>query len=822
MKKEYWFWGLGAALVTVAEPAWAGGIRAISMADPWRLALAGLVAAAWLAVAVWAIIRGSNAIVTARLSSRWGTRLHGLLSTAPGAYLIVGADGQAVCSDSLRSWLSIDHRITRLEELEGNGGSGLDAADYAALARDIDALALSGRPFQRLVSNARGDRRLLAEGRPAPVDVAGDTGAVVWFTDATETQKAIDRLERTLVGTRSELNATKALFEAAPLPMWRRDRELNLCQVNSAYADAVEAASPQEVVERGLELVGNVPGISPVQSAERALQLQTVQVHQEKVILYGHRRTLQIYEVPLGEAGVGGFALDITEREEAKGELARYAQAQNETLDRLSSGVAIFGADTTLIFHNKAFATLFELEPEWLEDHPTMAEVLERMREKHRLPEQRDFPDWKRRHLAWFTTALEPLEETWVLPDETVLRVIAQPHPIGGLLLAFEDYTEELSLRSTRDTLIKVQATTLNNLYEAVAVFGPSGRLELYNSRFGELWQFPAGELNPQTHVDRLSELAAAQLEHSEQARTLRAGVLKAAEARQPSTNRFRLVDGRVIDYAAVPLPDGNALVTFIDVTDSTHIEEALRERNEALEAADKLKSQFVANVSYELRTPLTSIIGFAEMLEQDYFGALNERQREYVRSILTSSNRLLVLINDILDLAVTEAGALVLDIASVDVEPMIASVVQMVEEQARARTLALSQAVDPSAGVIEGDERRLKQVLYNLLSNAIRFTPPGGTVTVAARGDEHELVLEVADTGVGIANEEHDAVFERFRRGSNADLATGVGLGLSLVRQFVTLHGGTVHLDSQVERGTRVIVRLPRQAPSEPPALAD
>ncbi|HEY4544991.1 MAG TPA: PAS-domain containing protein [Pedomonas sp.] len=793
----------------------------MSTPETWKLALAATVAAAWLVVAVWAVIRGSNALLSARVTARWGRRLHGLLSTSPAAYLIVGADGATTCSDTLRSWLGIDRQVTRLEELEGRGQSGLEMSDYAQLVRDIDALALSARPFQRLVTSARRDRQLLVEGRAAPMEVAGDAGVVVWFFDATTTQSALDQLRGELDGTRRELEALRALVQAAPLPMWRRDRDLKLCDVNAAYVDAVEAASAKDVVQQGIELVGNVPGTVPAQSAERARDLDTAQVHQANVILYGHRRTLQIYDIPLGEAGVGGFALDITEREEARAELARHTQAQNETLDRLSSGVVIFGPDMTLFFHNKAFSTLFALEPEWLEDRPSMGEVLERMREKHRLPEQRDFPEWKRRHLGWFTTALEPLEETWVLPDETVLRVIAQPHPIGGLLLAFEDYTEELSLRSTRDTLIKVQAATLNNLYEAVAVFGPSGRLELHNTRFATLWQCPPDLLSEQPHVDRLAAHVASRLDHSEQAQLLRDGVLRAAEGRNPSTGRFRLVDHQIIDYAAVPLPDGNALVTFIDVTATTNMEKALRERNEALEAADRLKSQFVANVSYELRTPLTSIIGFAEMLDQGYFGGLNERQLDYVHSILTSSNRLMVLINDMLDLAVIEAGALVLDIAPVRIEPMVAAVVQMVEEQARARTLHLSQMVDPSAGIVEGDERRLKQVLYNLLSNSIRFTPPGGNVAVRAWGDETRLMLEVTDTGVG-TNVVGMSATERFRRNDgDADTAPGIGLGLSLVRRFVAMHGGTVELSSE-DAGTRVLVHLARKAPVEPPPASE
>lgn len=819
VKRASWSLPLVAMTALTSLPAAAAPVSHMIVTDPWRLSVAGIVAAAWLAVAVWAIIRGGRSRVRARLAEDWGLRLRGLLATTPNGYLIVGAGGRVTCSDTLRSWLAIDHKVTRLDELNQQDDSGLRDDDFNRLALDIDALAMSGTTFTRLVANARGDRLLLAQGRLAPAEVAGEAGVVVWFIDATDSEQALGQLQRERDQLAHDLEAATAMLEAAPFPIWRRDGDLKLRHVNTAYVKAVEAHGAAEAVVRGMELVNNALSTAPAKAAQRARDLGASQIREEHVIIDGKRRTLQITDVPLGDAGIGGFALDITEAEDVRAELNRYAQAQNATLDRLSSGVVIFAADTSLTFYNKAFATLFGLDTAWLNGHPDMAEVLEELRQARRLPEQRDFPDWKRRHLAWFTEAFVAQEETWVLPDETVLRVIAQPHPFGGLLLVFEDRTEQLTLESSRNTLIKVQEATLNHLSEAVAVFGSAGHLQLYNQRFAELWKLSPEFLDEQPHVDAFADVSAARLEDFDDARRLREGVLQATDGRQALSGRLRLRGDRVFDFAAVPLPDGNALVTFLDVTASTNIEEALRDRNEALEAADQLKSQFVANMSYELRTPLTSIIGFAEMLEQEYFGPLTERQREYVASILTSSNRLLVLINDILDLAVTEAGALELDIGPVVIEPMVTAVIAMVEEQARGRSLILTSLVEPDAGTVDGDERRLKQVLYNLLSNAIRFTPPGGSVSVIATGDDQEVAIEVLDTGVGILDEEQDTVFDRFRRGSNAGPATGVGLGLSLVRQFVTLHGGTVALNSRVNEGTRVVVRLPRHVPVATPA---
>lgn len=257
--------------------------------------------------------------------------------------------------------------------------------------------------------------------------------------------------------------------------------------------------------------------------------------------------------------------------------------------------------------------------------------------------------------------------------------------------------------------------------------------------------------------------------------------------------------------------PRGNALFTYLDVTDSQRIETALRDRNEALEAADRLKSAFVANISYELRTPLTAISGFGEMLAAGYAGELNPRQSEYVGSIVTSSDRLQLLIDDILDLAITEAGQLALDMGRVGIEPLARSVAAMAADAAQTRGLTLDVAIEESAGAVEGDERRLKQALFNLVGNAIRFTPAGGHVELSASGNARGVTIRVVDTGVGIPDAEQELVFDRFRKGSNAG-PQGVGLGLALVRQFVELHGGMVELTSRIGGGTTMTVRLPRK----------
>jgi signal transduction histidine kinase len=796
------------AVMLLASPAQAQGLadRDLSMTAT------AVIAAAWLAFAVWAVIRSARARVQAEMAQAWGLRLRGLLTTAPGAYLVVGGDGAASASDGLRSWLNLDRKVARLDDLLGDGSSGLAPDDFGAFADAINALAMAGTPFHMTLSAAGGTRILTASGKSAPPQLAGDRGIVVWFADTTASQRRAAALQAERDALQQTLGASAAMIDAAPIPIWRRDAALKLVQVNRAYVDAVEAESPSAVVRLGVELIANPLSMTPQTAARAAVAAASRQVREEPAIIGGARRMMRVIDQPLPGGEVAGYAIDVSDRDEAVSELERFVAAQTATLDRLSAGVARFGADRALIFWNKAFAAIFRLELAFLDEAPEFDRLFERMRELRRLPEQRDFPSWRRERRAWFTSADEGTEETWVLPDNTVLRVLAQPNPDGGLLLIFEDRSEQLRLASSRDTLQRVQEATLNNLHEAVAVFGADGRIQLYNRVFADLWQLDEGRLTERPNVDDLVDPDEEPCETHDHLGLIRDLIQVSTVGRQSRAGRAEFTNDRVLQYAAVPLPDGNALLTFIDITDSTRIEKALRERNEALEQADRQKSAFVESMSYELRTPLTAISGFAEMLAKGYVGDLSPKQADYIRSILVSSDRLQLLINDILDLAVTEAGTLALEIEDVDVAALVESVAAMTRDIATDRQIDYSVVVPPEAGSLRGDGNRLKQALFNLVNNALRFTAPGGAVGLAVSAHADWVGVSVTDNGIGIPDDEHALVFERFRKGSNAAATQGVGVGLSLVRDVIELHGGRVELESKLGAGTCVRLTIPRQ----------
>ncbi|HEX9142848.1 MAG TPA: ATP-binding protein, partial [Candidatus Binatia bacterium] len=230
------------------------------------------------------------------------------------------------------------------------------------------------------------------------------------------------------------------------------------------------------------------------------------------------------------------------------------------------------------------------------------------------------------------------------------------------------------------------------------------------------------------------------------------------------------------------------------------------------LEAANRHKSEFLANVSHELRTPLNAIIGFSEVLQERLFGELNEKQAEYTDDILSSGRHLLSLINDILDLSKIEAGRMDLEVTTFDLPLAVENALTLIRERASRHGIKLDRVIDDRLGEFTGDERKVKQVLVNLLSNAVKFTPEGGQIKVEANLGDKAVIISVTDTGIGIAKEDQEAIFEEFRQvGSNyAQKREGTGLGLALTRKFIELHGGKIWVESEVGKGSKFTFTLP------------
>ncbi|HMA57173.1 MAG TPA: PAS-domain containing protein [Pseudolabrys sp.] len=677
-------------------------------------------------------------------------------------------------------------------------GTWLEPSAARRMEQAVDSLRSEGRGFAMTLTSRIG-HPVETEGRV----IAGR--AILRLRDVGGIEQELLDLAARHDELLNDVEMMRSLLDSLSAPVWARNAAGRLIFVNSAYARAVEAENPIDAIARELELLDQT---ARTEVAHARASGETY-VGRVQAITAGVRRVFDVIDTSSG-AGSAGMAIDRTEAEAMRAELARMTEAHRRVLDQLATGVAVFNIDRKLTFYNAAFRSLFELDAGFLDQTPTDAALLDILRSKRKLPEEQDFRQW-RQQLYEAYRAVEPKEHTWHLPDGRTLRVITTPNPEGGVTYLYDDVTERLDMHRRYDALIKVQSETLDHLAEAVAVFGSDGRVRLHNPAFQRMWKLSHDALDQHPHIEAVT--AWCQALHDDNAiwRNLRAAVT-AIDNREPIAARIERRDGAVIELATVPLPDGATLVAFQDTTDTVNVERALRERNEALETADSIKVDFVHHVSYELRSPLTNIIGFANLLGDPAFGHLNPKQTEYLGYITASTNALLALINNILDLATIDAGAMTLNLTDVDIRASMEAAAEGVQDRLVRNRIALDIRSPANIGSFIIDERRLRQILFNLLSNAVGFSPPGETVTLVAERRADAVAFSVTDHGPGIAPEAKDRVFDWFETDSRGSQHRGPGLGLSLVRSFVELHGGTVAIDSTHGQGTTVTCVFPVQ----------
>jgi signal transduction histidine kinase len=675
-------------------------------------------------------------------------------------------------------------------------GTWLPPASALQMDRAIDILRENGEGFLLNLTASNG----------IPVEVSGRAiggQAIVRIRELSGVRRELaetHQRHRTLL---HETEMLRGFAQAAPWPIWAKQADGRLQYANNAYAKAADATNTHDAIERNVQLLDS----GDRNEMDRALQEAASFTARLPIVVGGERRFYDVQALNV-DGGSVGMAIDASEANALSEALVRMAEAHRRTLDQLSSGVAVFDGRRRLAFYNDSYRRLWDLDRAFLDSNPDDSSVLDRLRAARKLPEQPDFRAWKAKlHEAY--RAVEAEKDTWYLPDGRALGVVTTPNPEGGVTYLFDDVTESLDLARRYDGLIRVQRETLDNLGEAVAVFGSNGRAQLFNPAFANMWKLSPEALGKQPHIDTVETWCRPLFDDAATWRIIREAITR-IDNRVAVPLKLERKDGSVLDCMTMPLPDGATMLTFQDITDTENVERALRERNEALETADQMKVDFVHHVSYELRSPLTTIIGFAHLLNDPTTGPLVPKQAEYLNYITASTNSLFALINNILDLASIDAGAMTLEIGPVDIRKAIDNAAEGIQDRLARDHIELKFAVDPNIGSFVADGGRVVQVLYNLLANAVGFSPQDSAITLSAGRTEHHVTFAVTDLGPGIPPEVKDKVFDWFESHSNGSRHRGAGLGLPLVKSFVELHGGRVRVDSIIGRGTTVTCDFP------------
>ncbi len=775
------------------------------------LALIGiaLLLAAWTVAAAVFVLRANSRTKRTNALQTSLKRMQHLMDVAPAIPLLVRVDGRIEAPERLARWLGLHEIPTYLSELKGEGEEGLNAAQVDELSEKVRLTQKSAAPFQMVLTPPGSKRSLALHGTLADPQVSPGGAAIVWVFDFTQSEDELSQLRKTAARAEADFHALIGLIEAAPMPMWFRDADMRLRLVNQAYVEAVGGESLPAIVDGQIELLEPEGGRAPADIAREALDRGTEIQRIDAVTIDGERRSFRVTDLPLGKEGVAGYAIDVEEQQQVNREFKAFRDAQRAMLDQLSVGVAQFSSQEQLVFANRPFRRQFKISPGSVEARIPFDRFLADAREQGSTPEVRDFPEWRREVTAWFD-ARETIEENWPLPGGTHLRIVAQPMPDGGLVMIAEDRTEQLALSATRDTLLRTRTATLDSLFEALAIFAPDGSVQLWNRSFAGTWGLDADFLDTHPSAEGLLAAIGANLSNPVEAEKIGAVVRAATLDRREEEGQVVLSDGRTLRFAGVPLPDGNGLLTVLDITDSQKAEQALRERAKALEEADSVKARFLANMSYEFRTPLTTIGGFAELLKSGAAGDLSESAGEYVDAILSSVARLTEQVENVLDLSQSEAGLLPINKEEVDLLPFLTRLVREREQAIIGAGLGLDLK-GRRGRLVDADPRQLGRAVGNLLDNAIEHTPADGKIVIEIPKPEEvqwRAMIIISDNGKGMTEEELARASGETQSGD--DHSEGAGLGIRLARQLVEAHGGELEIESRKDVGTIAVIRLP------------
>lgn len=718
---------------------------------------------------------------------------NGALAAFEDVRLALNPDGQTRKLGATAAWDALLRDLAGAGEPETDPALTVLDAVRAAAGPRLDALIDRGEAFDTVIEGA--DGAWAVEGRSA--------AGAAWLKLA--------RLG--LVGTATE-SGLGLLADSYPAPTWITDAAGRLAWANKAWLTEMKAESLDAAREKRLSFDRGADAV--VAEAGRTHQRQE---GFRWTTGGGRRRAWRIVAEPVegGGGAVLAFALDMTEAEETRDTLRRHVEAHDETLNHLADAVAIFGPSRRLAFHNTAFQTLFNIDPAWLDERPTHAELLDRLRQRRLLPEVIDYAGWKANELDFYGASAAAPDDSWSLPDGRTLRVVRQPHPLGGVLLLFSDITDELKLRSRFNAQIQVQTATLDKLSDAVAVFGSDGRIRLHNEAFDAFWGVTEAAIDAAGDFDAVAALCQSTMPDPALWLGLKARVADPdPESRVPIAGEGKTTDGRIAAWLTRPLPDGATLVAFSDVTAQRGLEQALAAKAQALEESTALKREFVGSVSYELRTPLTTIVGYSELLEMQ--GDLPERSRQHAGAIRVAASQLAGSIDDVLDMAQIDAGEMELTLGDVRVPDLLDDAAGKARIRIEARGATLTVTCPTGLRPIRADAQRVGQALAHLLDNAARAVSEGGAVTLTAEATSTEVRIRVEDSGRGIPYHLQAHVFDRFVRRERG----GPGVGLALVKALVELHGGWAEVESEPGKGAAFILHLPLEAASvaAPPEL--
>lgn len=600
------------------------------------------------------------------------------------------------------------------------------------------------------------------------------------------------------------------ILDTLPIYIWQKNKDLKLTYCNKAYASAVES-SKDYVISNNIKLISQSRKDSVY--VDQSLYSSKPKKINEHAIINGSRRLLSIEETPfLGTDKSTGIAIDITDKETLEITYKNYKKQTDEVLNNISVPIAIFDEETVLIFANLATIKLFSIEGLDFHGKCKFSDIMDYLMSNESIISSTDIARYKDEAEKLFQTIIDPYHTTIHLKNGKTMMVTISPNRGGGMIFMFEDISDKIALEREVNSISAIQLETLDHLAEAIMVFGSDNRIKITNPAMNNIWEKEKSFTD--LHISDFFESSSHLFNSETELKLWISKLVNTAAQRIEFSEKLNLSSGKTIKYSYIPLPDGLNLIKFLDISDEINLERAIKEKTDLASQIDKLKSNLVSNISYELRAPLQTINGFAEILYNKYFGDLNEKQMEYCQGISHSVERVTEVVDAIINIANIEAGQMKIKYTEVNLLDFIKDSISLFSNRAKIQELSLSTDFSDSSFTVFIDTQSMTQAMFQLISKSIKITPLGGKILISVAISESNpdyFNLIISDNGLSMTDEELDKTKKMLLSDSNDGSMDGsIEFGLILANNIVRLHNGKISIDSKENIGNSVSCCIP------------
>ncbi len=608
---------------------------------------------------------------------------------------------------------------------------------------------------------------------------------------------------------RSTQNAAlemEKILDALPVYVWQKDRNLQITYCNEAYAKAVESNKEQAVANNVKLISSSKRGVY----IDQSLYSSKPKKFTEHVVINGERRLLSIEETPfMGNNRSTGVAVDITDKEEIETSYRNYKKQANMIFDNISVPIAVFDAHEILVFANLAVIKLFQIDGLDIYNNCKLSDILDYMVCNGSIITSADILKYKQKAKELFRDVAAPQCVNMYLKNSDVLSLTITPNDDGGLVFLFENITSKVSLERKVNSLTSVHNEMLEALSEGIIIFGIDNRVKVANAAAKALWEQDIVDKDLNKFLETLSHL----LEPDDEAKLQGTKIIEMISNRTGFSETLKFTSGKTIRCDYVPLHEGLNLLKFTDMSDAVALDRVNAEVENITNQIGVLKSNLVSNISQEVRAPIQAVSGFAEILRKDYFGELNEKQKEYCNGIVNSTEQLSEVVETLIDLSKIDAGLLKIKKSEVNLLKFVQDTISLFTNELKSKNITLStDFTDPNLTIFI-DESSMKKAMFHLISRAIRSLSSEGFVKISASiGSSQEYIeITLKDNGTVLPDDELERVQKALLDDSDTCCSEyPIEFNLILASKLIKMNDGMLSLQSNEQTGNVIICKLP------------